>query len=227
MTRDQACLAMWWSMDAQQRPEFEHWHSHEHFPERLRIPGFLRASRWLDANGGEGVFVMYELASHETLSSPAYLERLNAPSPWSQRMMPLHRSMVRCQCQVLASAGGTVARHALTVQLSPAAGRSQELRGALAGLTRELAGRPGFAGGHLLQHQAPGIAETTEQKIRGGDAAADWIFVATAYEAPALESLLQSALAEDALLAMGAAAGAVRGSYLLSHSATPADVAGE
>ena len=222
MIQGRACLAMWWDMEARQRPEFEHWHSHEHFPERLGIPGFLRATRWLDANGGEGVFVMYELASYETLSSPAYLDRLNAPSPWSQRMMPSHRNMVRCQCQLLASSGGAVARHALTVRLSPAAGKNEQLRGELAATIRQLAGQPDFAGGRLLQHQAPAIAQTTEQKIRGGDADADWILVVTAYEAAALES---PALAEDALRALGAAAGTVRGTYQLSHSATPADVA--
>ena len=41
-----AVLAMWWDVSVQQRPEFEHWHAHEHFPERLGIPGFRRASRW-------------------------------------------------------------------------------------------------------------------------------------------------------------------------------------
>ena len=40
-----ACLAMWWDMAPDMRAEFEHWHSHEHFPERLAIPGFQRATR--------------------------------------------------------------------------------------------------------------------------------------------------------------------------------------
>ena len=75
-----ACLAMWWDIAPDVRAEFEHWHSHEHFPERLGLPGFHRASRWTSASGGEGIFVMYELASYETLSSPDYLASLNAPS---------------------------------------------------------------------------------------------------------------------------------------------------
>ena len=41
-----AAIAMWWDMAAHWRAEFEDWHSHEHFPERMGIPGFRRGSRW-------------------------------------------------------------------------------------------------------------------------------------------------------------------------------------
>ena len=101
-----AALAMWWDMAPEMRAEFEDWHSHEHFPERLAIPGFRRGQRWRSATGGDGVFVMYELEGHEVLSSPHYLARLNAPTPWSTSMMPHHRNMVRSQSRVLESCGG-------------------------------------------------------------------------------------------------------------------------
>src|SRR4030095_16438771 len=97
------------------------------FPERLGIPGFRRATRWTSAEGGEGIFVMYELENYEVLASPAYLERLNAPTPWSTRLMPDHRNMVRSQCRVLESRGINPARHALTIRLSPASGRGEQL----------------------------------------------------------------------------------------------------
>ena len=64
-----AALAMWWDVAADLRVEFEHWHAHEHFQERLCIPGFRRASRWTSAEGGEGFFVMYELADYEILAA--------------------------------------------------------------------------------------------------------------------------------------------------------------
>ena len=80
-----AALAMWWDMAPEMKSEFEHWHSHEHFPERLGVPGFRRASRWTSVPGGEGIFVMYELTSYAILSSDAYVSHLNTPSPWSPR----------------------------------------------------------------------------------------------------------------------------------------------
>jgi len=221
----QAALAMWWDMAAEMREDFEHWHSHEHFPERLGIPGFRRATRWRDAAGGEGIFVMYELDDYAVLSSPHYLERLNAPTPWSTRMMPHHRHMVRSQCAVLESHGGTVAGHALTVRLSPAQrdGAGDALRQGLRPLVAQLPGRAGLAGVHLLRHSAPPIAATTEQKIRGGDAFADWVLVATGYDAEALDALAKGDFGEAALVELGAAAGTARGRYTLAHSATAQD----
>jgi hypothetical protein len=219
-----ACLAMWWDMAPAMRAEFEHWHSHEHFPERLAIPGFQRATRFTSADGGEGIFVMYELEAHEVVSSPAYLASLNAPSPWSTKMMPHHRNMVRSQCHVLASRGAGVARQALTLRLSPASGRAAELQASLAARMAGWAALPGLAGAHLLRHQPPAIAQTTEQKIRGGDQAADWVLVVCGYDAAALDALAQTALAEPALIALGARPGQVRERFALSLSATPADM---
>lgn len=221
----QAALAMWWDMAAETRPEFEHWHSHEHFPERLGLPGFRRATRWTDAAGGEGIFVMYELERYDVLSSSDYLACLNAPTPWSTRMMPHHRNMVRSQCRVLESHGAALARHALTVRLSPAEPEDEPLRMRLGALLADLPATPGLTGAHLLRHQTPAIAPTAEQKIRGGDAVADWVLVVTGYDPVAVRDTAQSQLGETQLVRLGAAPASVQGIYQLSCSATPGDIA--
>lgn len=218
-----AALAMWWDIAPGLQAEFEDWHSHEHFVERLAIPGFRRGSRWASATGGEGFFVMYELTGYETLTSAPYLAHLNAPTPWSTKMMPHHRNMVRSQCRVVASHGSGVGRHALTVRLSAQPGRDDAIRASLTALVDAAPSRPGIVGAHLLRHSLPDIGETTEQKIRGGDKAADWAFVACGYDLSALERIRASDLATEALLAAGVADGAVSGLYTLSHSATPSD----
>ena len=104
-----AAVAMWWDMAPAMRSEFEDWHSHEHFPERMSIPGFRRGSRWASEDGDEGFFVLYELEAYETLTSRDYLARSNDPTPWSTNMMPHHRHMVRSRCRILDSFGGGVA----------------------------------------------------------------------------------------------------------------------
>ena len=221
-----AALAMWWDMATSRRSEFEHWHTHEHFPERLGIPGFRRATRWTSADGGEGIFVMYELDDYDVLASPAYLARLNAPTPWSTRLMPEHRNMVRSQCRVLESCGINPARNALTVRLSPASGRDEELRAAIRRVAEHISLQAGFAGVHLLRHEMPSIAATEEQKIRGNaDRTADWVLVACGYEAGALRALSEHELSNESLVGMGATPGAERGLYALSCSATPFDIA--
>jgi len=220
-----AVLAMWWDVSAEVRPEWEHWHAHEHFPERLALPGFLRASRWTDVSGGEGVFVMYELQDHAVLASAPYLARLNAPSPWSTRMMPLHRNMVRTQCRVVQSHGAVTARHALTIRCSPADGKAQALQGGLGDLAARVSQQPGIVGLHALRHDAPSLAVTTEQEIRGNaDRAADWVIVASGYDVGALSSLAQAELGDAGLRALGAAPSAERHIYGLAYCAIPGDV---
>lgn len=214
-----SALAMWWDMAPDMRAEFEHWHSHEHFPERLALPGFLRASRWSAADGGEGFFILYELQEHGALSSPEYLSRLNAPTPWSTRLMPHHRNMVRSQARVLHSHGAGVARHAMTLRLSPRAGEAQRLQAALRSLSEALPARAGLAGAHLLRTDTPAIAPTTEQKIRGNaDRSADWIFVVCAYDFEVMRLVGDEVLGPAALDALGVAPGTAAGWYSLSLS---------
>lgn len=177
-----AAIAMWWDIAAGWRAEFEDWHTHEHFPERMGVPGFLRGTRWTRACGGEGFFVMYELDTYETLVSPGYLNRLNAPTPWSTKLMPQHRNMIRSQCHVMESVGGGLARYALTIRLSPRAGSESDLRAFLKTHADTAAALPGLSGAHLLVTDTPQMAATTEQRIRGGkDRAAEWIYIVNGY----------------------------------------------
>lgn len=184
-----AALAMWWDMSPQMRDEFQDWHTHEHFPERLSVPGFLRASRWQSADGGEGFFIMYDVRDFDVLVSPAYLAHLNSPTPWSTKLMPHHRNMVRSQCEVVSSEGGGVAGHAFTARMR--SGEGLPSRVAL------LASRPGISGAHLLHARNPAIPQTAEQKIRGGnDKVAEWVVLVCGYDAAALRELAADAFGD-------------------------------
>ena len=220
-----AAVCMWWNIAPQDRREFEDWHSHEHFPERVGIPGFRRATRWASEPDAGGFFVMYELEGHETLASPAYFARLNAPTPWSVKMMPRHIGMVRSQCVVWASCGAGVGGSLLTLRLSPAPGRDDALRAALQQRLQALPARAGLTAAHLLKTQAPASAVTTEQKLRGGlDRAADWVVLVGGYDASALHGLAAGELSQAALAEAGALPASTAGFYRLSYSLTPTDV---
>src|SRR3954466_1913838 len=99
--------AMLLSFDVAEEAIAEHddWHTHEHLPERLSIPGFLRGTRWVVLRGKPRYFVLYEVESLATLSSDAYLQRLNNPSPWTAKMMKHYRGMTRGFCSVSGSFG--------------------------------------------------------------------------------------------------------------------------
>ena len=216
-------LAMWWDVPLGIRREFEHWHSHEHFPERMSIPGFLRGSRWTDASGRGGFFVLYELDSYDVLTSAPYLERLNHPTPWSIKMMPHHHNMVRSQCRVLESSGGGVARCIVSIRLSAEDGQTEPLRSRLREVVGRLPTQPGLGGAHLLSTETPDIALTTEQRIRGSDSVADWILLVSGYDIRALQDVTEHSLNAAGLVAAGARPGAVTGLYEISFAFTRED----
>jgi len=218
-----AAVAMWWNVRAEQRAEWSDWHSHEHFPERLGIPGFRRGSRWTSAHDAEGFFVLYELDRYETLTSKGYLDRLNAPTPWSKKMMPHHLNMVRSQCRVALSFGGGVAATLATIRLSPQTGRESGLKDMICKTLRDCADKPGLTGGHLLMTDTPKTSSpTTEQQIRGSDSTADWIVLLGGYDGEAVQAVADGF---SSLQAAGAQATSTIGRYNLAFTMTPLDLA--
>jgi len=69
--------------------EFNAWYDDEHMAERLAIPGFRSARRWVaDGAPGEGKYLAtYELDSPAVLQSPEYLGRFNNQTPWTKRCL--------------------------------------------------------------------------------------------------------------------------------------------
>jgi len=220
-----AAVAMWWNIRPEQRAEFGDWHSHEHFPERMSIPGFRRGSRWTSTLDAEGFFVLYELEQYETLTSKGYLDRLNAPTPLSTKMMPHHLNMVRSQCRVEASFGGGIATSLATIRLSPQEGKQALLKSELVEGLREMAAKPGLTGGHLLITDAPKTSSpTTEQQIRGADGAADWIVLLSGYDPEIVSDAVSKFFSSSALHLIGAKEKSIAGRYKLAFTMTPLDV---
>ena len=101
----EAAMVLWYDIAPDAISEHDDWHTHEHLPERVSIPGFVRALRWVAQSGSPRYFVMYEVRDVGILSSPPYLERLNNPTPWTAKMMPHFRGMTRGFCDIRSSFG--------------------------------------------------------------------------------------------------------------------------
>lgn len=118
--------------------------------------------------------------------------------------MPHHREMVRSQRRVVETFGLGVARHVLTLRLSPPAAGSGRLRTFLGEQARKIAARVGTTAAHLLRTETPEVGVTTEQKFRGGrDKAADRIFDACGYDLAALQSLRSGEMSDEELSRRG------------------------
>ena len=104
--RGSGFLAIWSDVAAQDLTDYRHWLTREHTTERVTTRGFL-ASRVFRAARDDinRFFILYELEAPEVLDGPAYLARLNAPTPWSQRIMPQLGNFIRGGGIIVARAG--------------------------------------------------------------------------------------------------------------------------
>lgn len=100
-----AFLALFNDFDPARDAEYNEWHSREHVPQRLTVPGMLRARRYVDRGNAQfPYFTLYEMESAAVMQSPPYLHLLDHPTEWSARMRPGFRQFLRIPCNGLASA---------------------------------------------------------------------------------------------------------------------------
>jgi hypothetical protein len=211
-----AALLLSFDIAAEAQREHDDWHSHEHLPERLAIPGFVRGSRWRALGEGPAYLVMYEVQELGVLSSPAYRDRLNHPSPWTAKMMPSYRGMRRGLCEIVARAGHGLGGFALLLRFGVAADRQESVREWLAGeVMPALPAQSGLVGATLLRSGLP-AALTVEQRRRGRAAGIDWALRVRGFAASGIEAAATGVLRPSELARRGAS-GIASAMYQLVH----------
>jgi hypothetical protein len=124
-----------WSDVAPDDFEFYHdWLLNEHFLERVGVPGVISARVFRREVGPDlQFFIIYETESPSVLASAAYVERLNNPTPKTQRVMPKLKNFVRGAGRVVQSSGvcGGGAVKVLRFENPNAALSDERVRGAL------------------------------------------------------------------------------------------------
>jgi hypothetical protein len=170
----EAALGIWMDVDAGGLEEFNQWYRRQHLPERLSVPGFLRGRRYESGGGGPRYFTLYETADAAVLSSAPYLERLNAPTEWTRRALPLIRRMVRNAYRRVATTGPDARAGGLvTVRVQPHSGRGPYVRASLVGDALAALSALGVAAVAVYESETAGTAVITEERrIVGGDVTA-------------------------------------------------------
>jgi hypothetical protein len=99
-------MLYWVDVDQVNDHRFDTWYNHEHLPERLAIPGFVRGRRYLRAAGsGHKHLTVYDARDTAVFSSPEYLARLNDPTPLTREVVSALRDPHRVVLDVLFSQG--------------------------------------------------------------------------------------------------------------------------
>ena len=79
--------------------DFNEWYNREHLDERVDMPGFRRARRYVAVEATPKYFATYETERVEDLAAPAYLAVLADQTPWSKRIMAAFTAFERMTCR--------------------------------------------------------------------------------------------------------------------------------
>jgi hypothetical protein len=147
--------------------EFEAWFQGEHLLERLAVPGFLFGRRHQAISGSADYFNFYLVESPDVLTSKAYLERLDNPTPMTRMVMSeIFLNMNRTVCRRTLRRGGFRGAFVVTVRFVDDAPDGATL----ANIAEDLVQDTSVAACEIWQAVDPSAQPVSmEEKLRGGD----------------------------------------------------------
>jgi hypothetical protein len=106
-------LVVFSEVKARDERDFNEWYNREHIDERINLPGFHRARRYIAVRASPKYLATYECDSVGDLATPGYLQLLANQTPWTQAVMAkftqFRRLTLRTQVDLTHGVGGAVA----------------------------------------------------------------------------------------------------------------------
>ncbi|HWL55198.1 MAG TPA: hypothetical protein VNQ78_00820 [Paracoccus sp. (in: a-proteobacteria)] len=224
-----AFLAIWHDIAEGAHENYIEWHTREHMPERLSIPGFRTGKRLHDPEAGRYVFgTIYAGDDVEVFRSPDYLERLNNPTRWTAEVAPSFQNFLRIACRRVAHAGRGDGGAMATIRFAFAGDAPEAaLESGGQALVDAVLALPGVAAVHLgLARSEVSAVRTRETEIRAAMAEPgfDAVLLVEGSSRPGLDAALDRA--RGLALATGALAGGEVNLYDVAFTLTSEDMAG-
>jgi hypothetical protein len=210
-------LAIWSDVENGNLTDYRHWLTREHTTERVTTKGFLGVRVFSAIRADiHRFFILYELEAPEVLDGPAYLARLNAPTPWSQRIMPLLGNFIRGGGVMVARAGRGEGSTIAALRIEHVPEQPQRLVDAIAAMD-------GIA---AVQIGATDHARTSVPTVEKGMRKDEGIFAGILILEALDETALRGALRQAAGLAAGLFDGAAEPEIYQGMFALDARIAG-
>ncbi|KQW56405.1 hypothetical protein [Variovorax sp. Root411] len=194
MLAGEGAVAIWNDIAEAGRAEFYAWHLHEHMPERVGIPGFVRGRRYraADAATQPEFFTLYETASFQVIQGSDYLSRLNEPTEWTRATTAHFQTTTRSLTRVVASHGVGSGGAMLTVRFDIADDTVRDVVPRLSSALEAVARLPRISGAHLLGSDVGMSGQrTAESKDRKDlQAPARWVLLLEACDPGAFDAAL-------------------------------------
>ena len=186
-------------IDPSDEVDFNRWYDREHLEERVAIPGFLEARRYVAHEGRPKYLCLYSTATFEILDSPAYRAALANPTDWSTRTMALFRNMIRAVARITISRGRGRGAALGIVRLRAAAGGEDSLRASLREkLDPDTSDR--IISMHLIESDPVLSRPITKDSSVSNPGAGDWFALIDGTDVNAVSSVLEARLGDSAAI---------------------------
>lgn len=194
--------------------EFNEWYNREHIDERVFMPGFKRARRYLAADADTKVkyFASYETDKVTDLWDPEYMKLLGDQSAWSKKVMAnftyFDRLTLTCTVDLCHGIAGAAGLARFTVADAQAAGLRAALRDRV---LPDLSKRPGMLGACLLENDLDVMNEGMKAQGRPipDHQPVEWVVILDAMTAGIARAALEQGFGNDALVSQGFASAAI------------------
>ncbi len=180
------------NIDAVHEADFNRWYDREHLQERVAIPGFIEARRYVAEQGSPKYLFLYSTETLDVLDSAPYRARLEAPTEWSKAVMARFKNMIRSVARITISKGAGRGAVLGIIRLRPKPGQDEALRNALQ-IELDPRNLDGIISMHLLEGDAALSGPTVELPATSRDA--DWFVLIDGSDSHAIATLMTTRFA--------------------------------
>lgn len=205
-------------IDPSDEAEFNRWYDREHLEERVAIPGFLEARRYVAHDGKPKYLSLYSTEAFEVLDSPAYRTALANQTAWSKANIARFRNMIRAVARITISRGQGRGAALGIVRLRPV--DKGRLRTALRDQL-EPGKLDGIVSMHLLESDPALSKPITEDPSAENPGAGDWFVLVDGTDVKAVSAAIAAGLGDAAVQSAAISTGLYRLMWDLAKSDLP------
>ena len=175
------------NIEPSEEPEFNRWYDREHLEERVAIPGFLEARRYVAHQGNPKYLSLYSTETFEVLDSPAYRVALANQTAWSKTNIARFKNMIRGVARITVSHGTGRGAALGIIRLRPTPGGEDKLRTAVRDQL-DPAKLDGIISMHLIENDPVLSKPLTDDPSAPNPGAGDWFILIDATDVSAVPS---------------------------------------
>ena len=208
-------------IDAAHEREFNAWYDREHLAERVAIPGFLEARRYVAVDAAPKYLGLYSTENFDVLDSDAYRTALANQTSWSKANIGRFQNMLRSVARITVSRGQGRGAALGLVRIRPPADGADALRAAIVALL-DPGSLDGIISMHLMESDPRLSKPLTDDPAAPNPAARDWYVLIDGTDADAVAWLMAGRF--DGAIAAASATLISAGTYRLMWDLAKSDL---